>query len=104
MVVFAIAYTAYKSFHITVRILISKLSERPLAILDIMHALLGIGILLIVILANVMVIRERWHTEITDVLLVPVPPFRCVWTIGLIVFSLVLCTDFIGTIRKVIQK
>jgi TRAP-type C4-dicarboxylate transport system permease small subunit len=96
----ALVYTAYRGSHITVRILISKLAPKYLRIAEIMHAVLGIAMLLLLVWANNVVIQDRWDNELTDVLIVPMPPFRVVWALGMVLFCLVLVTDLIITLRN----
>jgi len=103
-ITFALVYTAVKGFHITVRILISRLPVKSLAITECIHALLGIAILVVLVWANINVIQDRWDNELTDILLVPMPPFRLVWTLGMVLFCLLLLTDFITNLKKARNK
>jgi TRAP-type C4-dicarboxylate transport system permease small subunit len=101
---FAIAYAGLVKSHVDVKILVEKFPERLQAILEVFTSFLAMGTWAIIAYASTIILVERWHTEESDMLMVPFSPFRTVLFIGLILVTLVYLVDMILALGKAVKK
>jgi len=102
-IAFALCYTAFSQAHIVVDILTSRLKKEGaiLAILSFITALLSLVYWALMAWKSTGEAIGQWAIkEATEVLKLPVPPFRLVWAVGLWIFVLVLCADLVRTLKK----
>jgi TRAP-type C4-dicarboxylate transport system permease small subunit len=103
-VAFALSYTAINQGHVMVRIVVSRVSERPQAIIGAFTTLISIAVWGAIAWASVSIIHEKALTEISDQLQIPYLPFRCVWVLGVILFCLVLLSDLFKAVSPKASK
>jgi TRAP-type C4-dicarboxylate transport system permease small subunit len=103
-VAFALAYAAAKKSHVVVRIIVSRFPRRAQALTEAVMSLLSLGTWAVIAWAGTIVMSERWLGEKTELLLVPLLPFRVFWLIGLILFCLVYLLDMLTAIRRAVEK
>lgn len=100
-VAFSLSYTAIHKGHIAMNIVVSRLSQRNQIIIGVFTTIVSIAVWGSITWASITVINDKWLKEVSQMLLIPYLPFRCVWVLGLIFFCLVLVTDLFTTkIRK----
>ena len=101
---FALGFAAFHKSHVDVKIIVDKFPERTRAVLEIITSFLSMGTWAIIAWASTIIMIDRWHTEESEMLLVPFFPFRLVLFIGLILVSLIYLIDMISALRKVVKK
>lgn len=101
----AIAHTAIKKRHVAIDIVLRRLPQRVQAILGAFVSLLGLGIWAIVAWQGA---RFAWRMhligETTELLEIPIPPFRLFFIFGVVILCLVLLIDLRQYLRKVTSK
>ena len=96
----AIVYRALKAGHLMVDILLTKLPvglQRIVRILTTIISFIATGFLTA---ATIRWIIEEGLAEKSEVLGLPVLPFKCVWAFGLILLSTVLLLDAINACKE----
>lgn len=101
---FALGYAALAKSHVDVKIIVEKFPERLQAIIETITSFLAMGTWAIIAYASTIIMIERWHSEVTDMLEVPHAPFRLILFIGLILVALVYLVDMILALRKAVKK
>ena len=101
---FALVYAAMWHTHVVVKIVTSRFSQRVQAIAESFASLLGIGMWGLIALSSVGFYFERGLWDRTDVLHIPFQTFRYVWIFALILFALVLLTDFYKALSRTASK
>jgi TRAP-type C4-dicarboxylate transport system permease small subunit len=100
-VAFTLSYTAIHKGHIAMNILVSRLSQRNQIIMGAFTTIVSIAVWAAIAWASITVINDKMLKEVSNMLLIPYLPFRCVWVLGLILYCLVLVTDlFMIKMRK----
>ena len=92
-IAFTLSYTAIHQGHIAMKIIISRVSQRNQIIIGAFTTIVSIAVWAAIALASIAVINEKWLSEVSNMLLIPYLPFRCVWVLGLFLFCLVLLSD-----------
>jgi TRAP-type C4-dicarboxylate transport system permease small subunit len=101
---FALGFAAFHKSHVDVKIVVSKFPERVQTVIEIIISFLAMGTWAIIAYASTIVLMDRWHTEESEMLLIPFFPFRLVLFIGLILVSLIYLMDMISALRKMVKK
>lgn len=105
MVAPALAYAALHKRHVRVDILISRFPQRFQAIVEIIVTLITIGLLAIVVWQNVLYIPSTLgFGHITDVLGLPLAPFLAVIVVSFTLYIVVLVTQLVESLSKVVRK
>lgn len=95
----ALFYTALDKTHVVVAFLISRLPKKLRQACAVFAEILTLIVWSLMAWAGLQVAIENGFGEMTDVLEVPVVPFRVIWVICLILFSLTSIFHMIKTIR-----
>ena len=103
-VAFAVAYTAMKQSHVAVTIFVSRLPQRIRAIIASLTWFLSLGILGLILWASADIMLDKWIGEGTDILQVPILPFRFVWVFGLLLFCLALLIEMYRALKQAVSK
>jgi len=103
MVVYlGLAYTAIQKAHISVELLVTKLSEDARALIESLTLLLSFGFFFLITWRNIPRARELWLEKATSALLsIPTFPFYYVVVFGSGLLCLVLLVQLIGTYFRV---
>ena len=102
---FAIVYAALERGHVAVNIIVSRLPQRPRAILESFTLVIGLGLWALIAWGSVRLISESVLVREKTVLLgVPFLPFRCFWELGLLLFCLVLLIDLVKVLSRMVNK
>jgi TRAP-type C4-dicarboxylate transport system permease small subunit len=94
-VAFTLSYTALHQGHIAMKLIISRVSRRKQIIIGAVTTILSIVVWGAITWASIAVINEKGLSEVSNMLLIPYLPFRCVWVLGLSLFCLVLLSDLL---------
>ncbi|MFC1821048.1 TRAP transporter small permease [Thermodesulfobacteriota bacterium] len=104
-VAFAIGYTAVRQSHITVKILVSRLSPLTQAIVGSVSSILCFGIWAVIVWASIRdSLQKTLAGEYSDLLEIPFLPFRAVWVLGLILLCLVFLINLYNALRQGVNK
>jgi len=90
--------------HVSVRIVVSRLSQRAQGIFGSFIYLIGTGLWVIIIWAGIEILSKRWLAEETELLSVPILPLRFVWILGLIFLCLVLLINLSKALIQAVKK
>ena len=99
-IAFSLSYTAIHKGHIAMNIVVSRLSKRNQIILGAFTTVVSIAVWATITWASIMVIQNKMFKEVSNMLLIPYLPFRCIWVLGLILYCLVLVTDLFMTKKR----
>lgn len=99
-VAFAMPYTALQKGHVVIDFLTSRLKVKTQLILSIISTILAMVIWGAITWAQVLIMQEKWISEVSFLIKIPYLPFRIVWVIGLCLFTLVYFSNVIQTIKK----
>ena len=99
-IAFSLSYTAIHKGHIAMNIVVSRLSKRNQIILGAFTTVVSIAVWAAITWASITVIQDKMLKEVSNMLLIPYLPFRCVWVLGLILYCLVLVTDLFMTKKR----
>ena len=94
-IAFTLSYTAIHKGHIAMGLIISRVSRRKQLIIGAFTTILSIAVWVVITWASILVINEKWLSEVSNMLMIPFLPFRCVWVLGLSLFCLVLVSDLL---------
>lgn len=104
VVVLSLAYCALEKGHINVDLVISRFSKKGQAVFGSIAAILGIGIIFIMVWQTAGYVKVMFRSgQSTTTLLIPLFPFITVTTIGLTLFLLVLIGDFLDLLSKAMK-
>lgn len=101
---FALGYAGLTKSHVDVKIIVEKFPERLQAVIETITSFLSMGTWAIIAYASAIIMVERWHSELSEMLEVPNGPFRLILLIGLILVALVYLVDMISALRKAVKK
>jgi TRAP-type C4-dicarboxylate transport system permease small subunit len=96
----AVGYTELNKSHVTVSLVKGFFSERTKVNCERVISLIHLLTWGAVLVATVMIMVERWSIEVSEILAVPVFPFRIIWTYGLAFWCLVILMDFIKALKR----
>ena len=96
-VAFALGYAALERSHVAVKIIQEKLPAIGQKITEIVNSFLAMCTWAITAWTGSIVLFERWHTEESEMLLIPFYPFRLILFIGLILVTIVYLIFLHGT-------
>ncbi len=98
---FAIVYCAYEKGHVTVDILVSKLSPKGQGIVEIIGYVLCLVLVIPMTLVYIPEAMIKWRlSEVSTVLRIPDFPFYIVIVIGFTMFCLVILNAIIETVKR----
>lgn len=101
---FALLYTALKKGHVIVELIISRFPMRVALVLEIINCLASFAAWILVAYASLQMVRETGWLEQSDILDLPVAPFRVLFFICLIFFSITYLADMAESFRRLIKK
>ena len=101
----ALAHTAAQRGHITVEVLVSRLSPRAQAIVDGITGFLSMGFFALSVMYCARYATRSWQIgEISEVLEIPFFPFIYVVAFGCLMLCLVLLVQFIESLSQMVKK
>jgi len=100
VIAFALVYAALRKGHVVVTIISSRFSLKPGVVIGIAMAFLSLAMWGLTSGATVQYLCEMGMTEMSETLEVPYLPFRAVFILGLLLFSLSYISDIYEGIRK----
>ncbi|MBN1848064.1 MAG: TRAP transporter small permease [Deltaproteobacteria bacterium] len=100
----ALPYTALNKAHTSVKVIVSNLSKRKQALCEVITSFLGIITWGAIAWASASLMIERGLTERTDLLEIPYLPSKLVWVFGLTLSCVVLLSDLIIALRRMVKK
>jgi TRAP-type C4-dicarboxylate transport system permease small subunit len=100
----ALGYTEMEKGHVTVQIIVSRFPQRLQGVFETFIYLIGVGLWVVITWASIAIMRERWLNEDTEVLSVPILPFRFIWVFGLIFFCSVLLVNLFKGLSQAVKK
>ena len=104
LVFFSIAYTAVQKGHVRVELLVARLPMKAQIIIDSLSGILALSLSILITWQSVALALEKVEQGLTTaVLFVPVYPFIFMAAFGAGLLSLVLLTDLIRSLRRVVQ-
>jgi TRAP-type C4-dicarboxylate transport system permease small subunit len=104
-VAFAFAYTALERSHISIALLLSRLSPKIRRIFETFASIIGLFCIALLVWANVGILRIRpFGVEETLMYHFSYFPFRCIFLLGLILFGFVLLIDIVKTLSGASRK
>ena len=101
---FALGYAAVQKSHVDVGIVVSHFPPRWQAALEALTSFLSIGTWAVAAWAGSLILFDRWHTEESELLLIPFSPFRLVLFLGLILIALVYLIYLLKALRETVKK
>jgi TRAP-type C4-dicarboxylate transport system permease small subunit len=99
-----VGYTAMQKGHVAVKMFVSRFPQRIQGIIEIFNSIISICLWGGIAYTGGLLLLKRWMDEETEVLAVPVLPFRIIWLAGLIILCMVFITDLINSFGKVTKK
>jgi TRAP-type C4-dicarboxylate transport system permease small subunit len=104
-IAFYVAYGAVSYSHVVVNILVSRFPQRARAILASFTSVLSIITLALLAWAGAELTYKRvLIEERTEVLEIPITPFRGIWVFALILFCLVVLIDLLKALSQAVKK
>jgi len=103
-VAFALVYAALQKAHVVVHLIVSRFPPRLGAATEIMTSLLSFAIWALIAWGGAHLAYENGLKEMTDILEIPVLPFRIVWLFCLFLFCLTYLVDLSRAIRRLLEK
>lgn len=101
----SVAYCAVVKGHVKVDMLVSRFPERGQAIIDSFTGIVSLVLLsLIVWSASAKLVHSWTRDEVSLTLAIPAWPFRAVFLIGIIMLCLVILTQFVHQVARVVKK
>lgn len=100
----AMGYTELEKSHVTVQIFVSRLPKRLQGLFEAFVYILAIGLWIIIVWSSISIMNYRWLNEDTEILSVPILPFRFIWIFGLVFLCLVLILHFLQGLIKAVKK
>ena len=103
-VAFALVHAALQKTHVVVHLIVSRFPPRLGAATEIMTSLLSFAIWALIAWGGTSLAYENGLGEITDILELPVLPFRIVWLFCLFLFCLTYLVDLSRAFRRLLEK
>ena len=103
-VAFALVYAALQKAHVVVHLIVSRFPPRLGAATEIMTSLLSFAIWALIAWGGAHLAYENGLKEMTDILEIPVLPFRIVWLFCLFLFCLTYLVDLSRALRRLLAK
>jgi TRAP-type C4-dicarboxylate transport system permease small subunit len=103
-VAFALVYAALQKTHVAVHLLVSRFPPRLRTAAEILSGLLSFAIWALMAWSGARLALENGLREVTDVVEVPVLPFRIVWFLCLSFFCLTYLVDLSRALRRLREK
>lgn len=103
-VAFALVYAALQKTHVVVHLIVSRFPPRLGAATEIMTSLLSFAIWVLITWGGATLAYENGLKEMTDILEIPVLPFRIVWLFCLFLFCLTYLVDLSRAFRRFLAK
>ncbi|UCG54660.1 MAG: TRAP transporter small permease subunit, partial [Dehalococcoidia bacterium] len=100
----AIGYTELKKSHVTVEIIVSRLPRRLQGFFEALVYIIAIGLWIVIIWSSISIMNRNWLNEDTEILGLPILPFRFIWIFGLIFLCTVLVLHFLQGLIKAVKK
>lgn len=100
----ALGYTTLAKRHVVINILLSRFSQRTQTILGIFTGIIGLGFWALITWGSIDVLSKKGIMEVTLNNGIPLFPFRSLWVIALLFFSLILLTDIINSLHGLVKK
>jgi len=97
---FALAYTTYMKGHVVVELLTERLPQRIRLAFETVTYFLSAVIWGAIVWASYNFMMDRWLGEKTDLIQIPLFPFRLIWEIGLILTTLAFLLNSIKAFMK----
>lgn len=98
------AYATIEGRHVMMGLVINHLSQFPRGILLVITSVISLAIIGLMVWANILVLESRWFVEFSDMLDIPLLPFRFIFVIGLSLYWIVLLLEIFNGIRMVMKK
>ena len=100
-VAFAFVDCELKNRHAKAEVLVDRMKPRPRAWVDGFTTLCALFYWLVVLLSSWQIaLRKFAEGEETDMLKVPIAPFRAVWLFGLVLLCVIVCTKLVRHVRR----
>ncbi len=103
-VAFALVHAALQKAHVVVHLIVSRFPPRLGAATEIMTSLLSFAIWALIAWGGAHLAYENGLKEMTDILEIPVLPFRIVWLFCLFLFCLTYLVDLSRAVRRLLEK
>lgn len=102
---FCIIYATLEKTNITVDILLSRLPKQVQSFLGSITSLLSLMVWGLIAVASAIFARKQWMgEEMTDILAIPITPFRYVWVFALIILCLISLIQLSERLREVFKR
>ena len=100
-VAFALGYAAVEGSHVVITSLVDKVPQRFRRILKIFTGILHLCVWGLVFWGALSITLERWSTsEASQTIFLPYPPFRVIFTVGLLIFSVVILLNMFKLLKR----
>jgi TRAP-type C4-dicarboxylate transport system permease small subunit len=103
-VAFALVYAALQKTHVVVHLIVSRFPPRLGAVTEMLTSLLSFAIWALIAWGGAHLAYENGLKEMTDILEMPVLPFRIVWLFCLFLFCLTYLVDLSRAFRRLLAK
>jgi len=103
-VAFALVYAALQKTHVVVRLIVSRFPPRLGAVTEMLTSLLSFAIWALIAWGGAHLAYENGLEEMTDIVEMPVLPFRIVWLFCLFLFCLTYLVDLSRAFRRLLEK
>jgi len=103
-VAFALVYAALQKTHVVVDLIVSRFPPRLGVAAEILTSLLSFAIWALIAWGGALLAYENGLKEMTDILEIPVLPFRIVWLFCLFLFCLTYLVDLSRAFRRLLEK
>ena len=103
-VAFALVYAALQKTHVVVNLIVSRFPPKLGLAAEILTSFLSFAIWALIAWGGAHLAYENGLKEITDILEVPVLPFRIVWLFCLFLFCLTYLVDLSRAVRRLLEK
>ena len=100
----ALGYTELEKSHVTVQVIVSRLPRRLQGFFEALIYIIAIGLWIVIIWSSISIMNHNWLNEDTEILEVPLLPFRFIWIFGLIFLCVVLVLHFLQGLIKAVKK
>ena len=105
VVSFSLAHTSVMRGHISVEFIIQKLPKRVQIVIDGINSLLGAALFGLITWQSLLYAQNLMHTgEVSMTLQMPIYPFVYGIAIGSMILCLVLLTELLQSLKRIIQK
>ena len=102
-IAFALVYGQLQDRHLRAEIAIERLRGRVKAAVESFLGILSLFYWIVLLWAAAIMLIDKWSTgESTDILNVPIVPFRVIWSLALLIMCLLLALKLIRHLRSLI--